>query len=60
MNVKKSLAFAVRHKARGMREAPDVELNSETLPREHEFRQLGIAVCMHPKRGTGSLLTKPV
>ena len=37
-----------------------MELNGETLPREHEFRQLGIGVRMHPKRGTGPVLTKRV
>ena len=60
INVKKSLAFAVQHTARGTRKAQGVELNGETLPREHEFRQLGIGVLMHPKRGTGPLLTKRV
>ena len=38
MNVKKLLAFAVQHTARGTREAQDVDLNGETLPREHEFK----------------------
>ena len=59
-NVKTSLAFAVQHTARGTKEAQDVELNGEMLPREHEFRQLGIRVRMHPKRGTGPLLMKRV
>ena len=60
INVKKSLAFAVEHTGPATREAQDVELNGETLPREHEFRQLGIGVRMHPKRGAGPLLTKRV
>ena len=59
-NMKKSMAFGVQHKAWGTKEAPDVELNGETLPQQHEFRQLGIRVRMHPKRGTGPLLTKRV
>ena len=58
--MKKSPAFAVQHTACGTREAQDVELNGETLPRQHDFRQLAIGVCMHPKRGTGPLLTKRV
>ena len=60
INGKKSLAFAVQHTARGTQEARDVELNGETLPKEHELRQLGIGVRMHPKRGRGPLLTKRV
>ena len=60
INAKKSLAFAMQHTARGTREAQDVELNGETLSKDHEFRQLGIGVRMHPKRGTGPLLTKRV
>ena len=57
IKVKKSLAFAMQHTAR---EAQDVELNGETLPQEHEFKQWGTGVRMHPKRGTGPLLTKRV
>ena len=49
INVKRSLAFAVQHTARGTKEAQDVELNGETLPKEHEFRQLGIGLRMHPE-----------
>ena len=60
INVKKSPAFAVQHTARGTGKAQDVELNGETLPHDHEFRQLGIGMRMHPKRGTGPLLTKRV
>ena len=60
INAKKSPTFAVQHKARGTKEAQSVELNGESLPHHHEFRHLGIGVHMHPKRGTGPMLTKRV
>ena len=56
----KSLTFAVQHKAWGTKEAQSVELNGEKLPHHHEFKQLGIGVRMHPKRGTSPLLTTRV
>ena len=56
----KSLTFGVQHRARGTKEPQSVELNGEQPPQRHEFRQLGIGVRMHPKRGTGPLLTKRV
>ena len=56
----KSLTFGVQHRARGTKEPQSVELNGEQPPQRHEFRQLGMRVRMHPKRGTSPLLTKRV
>ena len=56
INVKKSMVFGVERATGGAAQPLRTELNGESLPVQHEFRQLGVGVRTKPKRGTGPML----